>query len=243
MEGSIIILIAILLFKLGIENIWTSLLILMDANLDKDLQTEIEEKVNQIYGVKGVSNVKIRQSGPFKMVECGIATRPSLPLYKAHELANKVENFIAKDYDHIESVIIHMEPIKEETVRAMIPVRNIDGLNSMIYSQFARAPYFVVLKLSDKQIDIEEFYNNEYLDDQQHIGVKIARVAVRYKTDLLFTFSMGEISFHILKDNLVDIYEVKEGLSVNQIINSYRLNQLEPLICATHSVEDSQVSE
>lgn len=241
-DGIIIILIALLLLKLGVENIWTSLLILMDANLDIDLQTEIEEKVNQIYGVKGISKVKIRQSGPFKMVECVIATRPSLSIYKAHELANEVEDFIAENHEHIESVFIHMEPGKEKRVLAMIPVQNIDSLKSMIYNKFARAPYFVVLKLTDKQIDIEAFYKNEYLDDQQHIGVKLARVAIRYKIDLLFTFSIGEISFHMLKDSLIDIYKVKDKLSIKQIINSYQLNQLHPLTCPTHSVEDSQVS-
>ena len=242
-EGTIIILIAILLFKLGVENIWTSLLILMDANLEPELQFELEEKVNKIYGVKGISDVKIRQSGPFKMVECVIATRPSLSIYKAHALADKVEDFIADNYEHIESVFIHVEPIKDEIVSAMIPVQNIEGLDSKIHGHFARAPYFVVLKLSDNQVDIEDFYSNEFLDEQRHIGVKVARVIVRYKIDLLFTSNIGEISFHVLKDNLVDIYKAKEGHSVKEIINSYRLNQLQPLTCPTHSVEESQVSK
>lgn len=241
-EGTIIILIAILLLKLGIENIWTSLLILMDANLDPELQFELEEEANKIYGVKGVSDVKIRQSGPFKMVECVIATRPTLSLYKAHELADKVEDFIAANYEHIESVFIHVEPIKEEIVSVMIPVRDIEGLNSKIHDHFARAPYFVVLTLSDSQVDIEDFYNNEFLDEQRHIGVKVARVMVKYKIDLLLTSNIGEISFHVLKDNLVDIYKAKEGLSVNEVINSYRLNQLQPLTGPTHAVEESQVS-
>ncbi|KJR43538.1 cation diffusion facilitator family transporter, partial [Candidatus Magnetoovum chiemensis] len=83
----------------------------MDANLEPELQVDIEKKVNTIYGVKGVSSVKIRQSGPFKMVECVIATKPSLPLYKAHELADKVEDIIEKDHKQIESVFIHVEPM------------------------------------------------------------------------------------------------------------------------------------
>ncbi len=239
-EGSIIMLISVLLFKLGIENIWTSLLILMDANLDPELQVEIEKKVNEIYGVKGVSSVKIRQSGPFKMVECVIATKASLSLYKAHELADKVENIIEKNYKRIESVFIHVEPLKEKTLSAMIPVQNIKGLDSEIHGHCARAPYFVILKLIDKKIEIEDFYSNEFLAEKQHIGVKVARVAVKYKMDLLFTASIGEISFHMLKDNLVDIYKVNEGLSVNEIINSYNFKQLQPLTCPTHSIEDSQ---
>ncbi|GAH81665.1 unnamed protein product, partial [marine sediment metagenome] len=68
-EGAIIILISLLVLKLGVETIRASFLILMDANLDPKLVSEIEEKIDQIYGVKGVGEVKIRQSGPFKMVE------------------------------------------------------------------------------------------------------------------------------------------------------------------------------
>ena len=242
-EGSIIILIALLILKLGLQNIWTSLMILMDANLDPELQLEIEEKVNQIYGVKGVSEVKIRQSGPFKMVECIIATRPSLSLYKAHELADKVEDFIAENYEHIESVFIHVEPLREEIVSAIVPVQNIDGLNSRIHGHFARAPYFIILKLGDNQIAIEDFYCNEFLGEKKHIGVKVARIVVRYKMDLLFASNIGEISFHILKDNLIDIYKVEEGLLVKEVIESHRLNKLQPLATPTHSVEESQVAK
>ena len=136
-EGGVIIFIALLLFKLGFENIWTSLLILMDANLDPELQLELEKKTNEIYGVKGVSDVKIRQSGPFKMLECVIATRPSLSLYKAHELADKVEDFIAVNYASIESVFVHVEPQQNnETLTAIVPVENIAGLDARIHGHF-----------------------------------------------------------------------------------------------------------
>ena len=242
-EGSIIILISLLILKLGFQNIWTSLMILMDANLDPELQLEIEEKINQIYGVKGVSEVKIRQSGPFKMVECIIATRPSLSLYKAHELADKVEDFIAENYEHIESVFIHVEPIKEEIVSAIIPVQNIDGLNSRTHGHFARAPYFIILKLSDNRATIEDFYSNEFLGEKRHVGVKVARVVVRYKMDMLFASNIGEISFHMLKDNLIDIYKAEEGLSVKEVLESHRLSKLQPLASPTHSVEESQVAK
>ncbi len=121
-EGAIIILISLLILKLGVSNVWLSLLLLLDANLDPTLQGEIEAKVNAIYGVKGVSEVNIRQAGPFKMIECKIETSPTLPLYKVHELADKAEDFIVKNYDHIESVFIHVEPSKEKTVSAIIPV-------------------------------------------------------------------------------------------------------------------------
>ena len=240
-EGSIIILIALLLFKLGIENIWRSLLILMDANLDPEMQFEIEKRANEIYGVKGVSDVKVRQSGPFKMIECVISTRPSLPLYRAHELASKVEEVIEKNYAQIESVFIHVEPMKEEITSAIIPVQDINGMDSKISEHFGRAPYFVILNLENGNADIEDFYTNEFLNEKGHIGLKAVRVIIKYRLDLIFVTNIGEIAYYMLKDHLVDIHRADEGLSVKEVMAKYSLDQLARITEPTHPVEESQV--
>ena len=240
-EGAIMILISLLLFKLGIANTWTSLLVLMDANLDPELQSELEKKANEIYGVKGVSDVKIRQSGPFRMVECIIKTRPSLPLYRAHELANKVEELIAKDYENIESVFIHVEPLKNEIVSAIIPVQDIKGVDSLISDHFGRATNFVIVRLENGNMEIEDFYTNEFLNEKVHIGIKIVRAIIKYRIDLVFVSNIGEIAYYMLKDKLADVYRVEEGLSVKEVMQRYRLNQLELITEPTHAVEESQV--
>ena len=240
-EGAIIILISLLLFKLGIANTWTSLLVLMDANLDPELQYELEKKINEIYGVKGVSDVKIRQSGPFRMVECTIKTRPSLPLYRAHELANKVEELIARDYENVESVFIHVEPLKNEIVSAIIPVQDIKGVDSLVSGHFGRAPYFVIVRLENGNVEIEDFYTNEFLNEKVHIGIKIVRAIIKYRSDLVFVSNIGEIAYYMLKDKLADVYRVEEGLSVKEVMQRYRLNQLELITEPTHAVEESQV--
>jgi len=240
LEGIIIVLIALLILKLGLQNVWTALLVLMDANLDPKLQTEVEEKINELYGVKGVSEVRIRQSGPFKMVECKIATSPTLPLYRAHELADKAEDFVINNYEHIESVFIHVEPSKEEVVSAIIPVRDINGLDSKVHGHFGRAPYYIIIKLSDGRTEIEDFYYNEFLKEKKHIGVKVIKAVISYKLDVLFTSQIGEISFHMLKDNFVDIYNVEEGLLVNDVIEKYKNNQLSLITEPTHPIEESE---
>jgi cation diffusion facilitator family transporter len=240
-EGLIIILISLLILKLGLTNAWISLLVLMDANLEPGFQSEIADKVNEIYGVKGVSEVKIRQSGPFKMIECKIETSPSLPLYRAHELADKAEAFIMNNYEHIESVFIHVEPAKEDILSAIIPVRDINGLDSKVHGHFGRAPYFIILNLDAHKVQIEDFYYNEFLDEKKHIGLKVIKAVIKYKLDLVFTSNIGEISFYMLKDNFVDIYKIQEGLSVREVLQGYRAEQLEQITGPTHSVEDAPV--
>jgi len=239
-EGSVILLISLLIVKLGLKNIWTSSLVLLDANLDIALQSEIEQDINRIYGVKGVGEVMIRQAGPVKIVECKILTSPSLSLYKAHELADKVEDHITNNFRHIESVFIHVEPSKEKFTSAIVPVQDINALDSKVHGHFGRAPYFVILKITEENIEIEDFYYNEFLYDQKHVGIKVIKAVIWHKLDLLFTSRIGEISFHMLRDNFVDIYKTDEGLSVKDIIKKYRNNQIEQITEPTHSIEESQ---
>lgn len=239
-EAIVIMLISILIAKLGVENLWKSLMVLMDANLEPQLQSEIKEKINEIYGVKGVGEVKIRQSGPFRMVECNIETSPTLPLYRAHELADRTEKFISENYEHVESVFIHVEPSEKKTISALIPVKDINGMDSIVEGHFGRAPYFVILKINGKNIEIEDFYYNEYLNEKKHIGVKVIKTVIRYKLDILFTSQIGEISFYMLKDSFVDIYKIEEGLSVNEVMEGYFNNKFEKILKPTHSLEESQ---
>ncbi|MBL7156573.1 MAG: cation diffusion facilitator family transporter [Candidatus Omnitrophica bacterium] len=240
-EGVIIVLISLLIFKLGIENVWMSLLALMDANLGPELQFAIEKKINEIYGVKGTSEVKIRQSGPFKMVECKIETSPTLPLYRAHELADKTEDLITKSYEDIESVFIHLEPAKRNVESVIIPVKDMNGLDSKVHAHFGRAPYYIILRLTDKDAEIEDFYYNEFLNEKKHIGIKVIKAVIKYKLDMLFTAKIGELSFYMLKENFVDIYKIAEDLTVAETVNKYRNGQLEKVPAPTHSIEESQV--
>ena len=239
-EGAIIVLISLLIFKLGVENIWTSLLALLDANLSPGLQLSIAEEVNKIYGVKGASEIKIRQAGPFQMVECKIMTSPSLALYKAHELADKVEEYITRNHENVESIFIHIEPVKEKTISAIIPVKDIKGLDSEVHNHFGRAPYFIILRMDDENINIEDFYYNEFLSEKKHIGVKVIKAVIKYKLDMLFTSKIGEISFHMLKDNFVDIYNIEGAKTVRDVIATYHSGKLKSITEPTHSVEDAE---
>jgi len=239
-EGAIIILISLLILKLGLENIWTALLVLVDANLEPRLQAEIEKKINEIYGVKGASEVRIRQSGPYRMVECKIQTSPTLPLYRAHELADKTEHFIRENYRHIESVFIHIEPSRDNIVSCIIPVRDINGLDSRVHEHFGRAPYYIILRLTDKDAEIEDFYYNEFLNETKHIGIKVIKAVIKYKLDLLFTSRIGELSFYMLKDNFVDIYKIDETLNVRGVVERYRNRKLDKIVTPTHSLDESK---
>jgi cation diffusion facilitator family transporter len=242
-EGLIVMFIAVLIIRLGIMNIWTPMLILLDANLDPRLQEAIEDRISGIDGVKRVHDVKIRQSGPFRMVECNIATKPSVSVFKAHELANMVEKIIEAEYSEIESVFVHVEPVRQHVLSAIVPVREMNGMDSRVHGHFGRAPYFMILKLDDAgTAEIEDFYYNEFLEkkDRIHIAVKVIKVIIKHDLDIVFTTKIGEIAFHMLKDNFIDIFGTEEGITVNEVVKNFREGKLQ-MIASPHPAEESEI--
>jgi cation diffusion facilitator family transporter len=239
-EGGLIMVISLLILKLGGESVWMSVLSLLDANLDPELQAEIEQKIAGTGGVQGVPELRVRRSGPFRMIDCTIASSPHLPLYRAHELADKIEDAITRDYNEIERVFIHVEPSREKVLSALIPVAEINGIDSRIHGHFGRAPYFVVVRFNENDIEIVDFYYNEFLEEKIHIGVKIIKALLRSGLHLLFTRGIGELSFYMLKENFIDIYHVGEELTVGEIIQAYREKRVPILTAPTHSLEESE---
>lgn len=243
-EGSVIILIALLIIKLGIKNVWLSALVLMDASLDPVLQKEIEEMVHKAKGVKDVYEIRIRQSGPFKMVQCEIATNPSIPVYQAHDLADRIEDLIKDSYKQIDSVFVHVEPSKKNALSAIIPVEEVNGLNSRVHGHFGRAPYFIILRLDEDNVEIEDFYYNEFIreKDRIHVAIDVIKAVIKHNLDIVFTPQIGEIAFYMLKDNFVDIYKAEEGLTVRQIIEKYRNNQVDKIL-KPHQAGESETQK
>ncbi len=229
-QGSVILLIAGLIVKLGIETVWKSTLILLDANIDMDLKIEIEQRLSRIPGVKDVAGVKIRQSGPFKIVNCIIKTAPSLTLYKSHDLADIAENILLSEYTHITSVFIHVEPEKEKIKTAAIPVQENKGLESMLHDNFGKAPYFMIVTFNAGRIDIDAVIGNDFLYEKGHIGVNVVKSIIPYNIHLLFVTNIGEISFHMLKNHYIDLFRVDTQMTVKELIAHHMDNKLGPII-------------
>ncbi|MGB7294515.1 MAG: cation diffusion facilitator family transporter [Candidatus Aminicenantales bacterium] len=241
-EGAIIILISLLILKLGLENAWRSLLVLLDANLDEPLQAQIEQMLLDVPGVKDTEDIKIRQAGPFRMVELKIATNPSITIYQAHAIADEIERQVSQKFTTVESVFVHVEPSHQKNVKAIIPVSEIDGFDSKVYGHFGRAPYFVIVSVDENEAVIDDFYLNEFLDRKRHIGLNVVKVILHYDLDMLFTNRIGEIAFSMLKENFIDIYQIQdEKLTVKTVIELYRQNRLTRILTPTHSIEDSEV--
>jgi len=111
----------------------------------------------------------------------------------------------------------------------VIPVVEKKGLTSQISDRFGRSPYFLFLNLKKGEIKGFYFLKNLYRERQVKAGLGAANLIAKQKSDILITSELGEISFHVLRDHLIDLYQVK-GKTAKEVIDYFiagRLNQLE----------------
>jgi len=101
----------------------------------------------------------------------------------------------------------------------------------------------VILKLHDTgTAEIEDFYYNEFLEkkDQIHIAVKVIKVIIKHDLDIVFTTKIGEIAFHMLKDNFIDIFGTEEDITVGEVVKQFREGRLQ-MIAGPHPAEESEI--
>ncbi len=239
-EGGLILVIALLTLKLAGETVWLSVMSLLDADLDADLRDGVSSMITEIPGVRAVTGIRIRRAGPFRMVDCTIETAPHLPLYQAHELADRVEENIAGTYRDIDTVFVHVEPFRGKVLMALVPVDGVNGPDSVIHEHFGRAPYLALVRIGESNWELVDFYFNEFLGEKLHIGVKIIKALSATGIDILFTKQIGELSFSLLKERFVDIYKIEGTPTIRGIVTAYGNGELLRLHEPTHTLEDSE---
>jgi predicted Fe-Mo cluster-binding NifX family protein len=172
------------------------------------------------------------------MVECKIRANPSAPLSTTHGLADQVESVI-QNYGEIESVFVHVEPEQPEAVSMVIPVKEMKGLDSRMHGHFGRAPFFIIIRVTADQAEIEDFYLNEFLEekDRIHVGVRVTKAVLHHGIDVVIAAQVGEISYHFLRESFVDLFQGEQDLTVSEIIRRYQSGELRPI--RPHPIEES----
>lgn len=74
---------------------------------------QAREMVRSIPGVKGVSDVRIRHSGPAHFIDLKISTDPAASFYSVHELTKQVEKKLREKFEDAD-VTVHAEPEERE---------------------------------------------------------------------------------------------------------------------------------
>ncbi len=229
LEGIMGILISLFIFGVGIESAKDAIFVLMDVSPSKEIEKKVAKAIQSVPGIEELFDLRLRKAGPFIFGETKVGIRKFVDVRRAHEIADRVEGVIKEKVPQIDSLVVHIEPFKSDLQHLVIPVVEKKGLTSQISDRFGRSPYFLFLNLKKGEIKGFYFLKNLYRERQVKAGLGAANLIAKQKSDILITSELGEISFHVLRDHLIDLYQVK-GKTAKEVIDYFiagRLNQLE----------------
>ena len=83
---------------------------LMDGNTDSSLYTKLFAAAMSVQGVSNPHGARIRKIASRWDMDLHIEASPTISLYEAHELSERVEDAIRKAIDDVYTVTIHIEP-------------------------------------------------------------------------------------------------------------------------------------
>ncbi|MFP4046049.1 MAG: cation diffusion facilitator family transporter [Candidatus Aenigmatarchaeota archaeon] len=229
-EGAVTIFIALLVLKIGLETLKDSVYGLMDISPSKEIEKKVISTIGDVAGVEGFADLKLRRSGPFIFGEVTVMIRKYVDVERAHEIAESLEERVKDKISRLDSFSIHIEPYQTDKLRLVIPVEDSNGEESKVSEHFGRAPYHTLVYLDKKKEEIKELElrENEFKDREVRAGLNLIRELVKEKIDVVVTEEMGEISFHSLRDNLVEIYRSR-GETVKEIVDNFSKEELQRL--------------
>lgn len=227
-EGIVGILLSLFIFKVGIESAKDSIYSLIDVSPSKAVEKKVKNILKSIPQVKGFSDLRLRKSGPFIFGEVKIRVKKFLEIKRVHEIADEIEEKVKTQVPQLDSFLIHAEPFKKLEQKIIIPVKEKKEFSSQIDEYFGRAEFFAILKIKKDKITSLEFKENPFKEKEIRAGLAVTRYLLEEKPDVLITKEIGPISFHTLRDNLVEVYKTERG-EINQIIRDFLENKLTKL--------------
>ena len=84
---------------------------LMDGNVDKEIYKKLFEAVSNAKQVYNPHSARIRKMASSFDIDLDVEVEPSMTVYEAHEIIEKLEESIRKEIPDIYAVTIHMEPL------------------------------------------------------------------------------------------------------------------------------------
>jgi cation diffusion facilitator family transporter len=102
------VLVGVIIIKTGWE-IFSETSHNLSDGFDYEQGKEMEHKILDVDGVENVGDLKARKHGNRAIIDVTIKVDPSLNVIESHEITEKIEESIKKEYN-VESIQVHVEP-------------------------------------------------------------------------------------------------------------------------------------
>ena len=182
------LLVALLVFKAGLEIFMDSAKVLLDVSLDYKTMKKIEKIASGQREVK-VRELTARNSGRYVFVDLKLETRIK-DLKRVSQLHEKCENKIKQAVPRIDKIMIDIEYKKKDVLLCAAPLTQ-KSKDSTIAPEFGTAKFFGLFKVSNKPgkegLIESKIITNPHTTKQTKRGILAAKMLAKNKVDVLFT--------------------------------------------------------
>lgn len=113
-------LVALIIFRTGMEILRQSSAELMDAVPSAELAHQIQELLKAIPGVLAVEEIHAHRFGPYLVVNITIGIDGSISVANGDRIACEVENHLYEKYELLRRVHVHYHPVASEPIQAPV---------------------------------------------------------------------------------------------------------------------------
>ncbi len=228
LEGFVGFIIGFVIIKTGIEFGKNSILTLLDAVDDPEVIDKINALVSEFNEVQDVSNIRIRQSGPYYFADINIRMEATRTIKSLARVTHLLELSLKKKIPQLDSVVISVEPIKKTRLKIAIAAHSLETkVNEAPAEHFGQAPAFLI---ADIDIPTQTILSTRLIDNPHRLadrkrGILGAELLINEGIDILVTkdpktFGIGPKA--ILSENNVQIHQA-QGNSIQEIFENFIL--------------------
>jgi len=234
---------AVFIFYIAFKFAKISLLTLLDASINPEIEEEIKKVISENKQIKKVERVKLRQAGPFYFGEVNIQIDKKADVERGHQIAHDAVRRVKEKFPFIEAITVHIEPYRPILWKVMLPVvEKKEDIENRISTHFARTPFFLIIEMKGKNIRSLKVIKNTFRNKKIRTALSVVNDLVNIeKIDAVVVKEIGEIAFHSLRDSFIEIYRTEEE-KVNETIKKLIEKKLPVLIAPTH-LSDEKVKE
>ena len=138
-----------------------------------------------------------------------------LTIYDHFNFAGAVAGYSRKEIKEqipqVDSFLVYVAPSKQSKFVVAIPVQEDQLLKSKISRSFSHSRFFALVTLEKGKISSLVIKRNPYQKKTLRAGLSVSHYLIKHRVNVVLVPEIGPIAFHILGDNLIQIYQTKEG--------------------------------
>lgn len=104
------IFVAYLIFKIAKEMLTESFDILIERNVSQELMDQFRDIVTAFPDVRRIDRIRAREHGHYIIMDIRISIDQDKTIKQGHDLSRDIKHTLMEKFDHIEEVLIHLNP-------------------------------------------------------------------------------------------------------------------------------------